>query len=620
MCGIAGSTGTNDTALKAMRENLAHRGPDADGLWFNPADSAGFSHTRLKIIDLSDAAAQPMTSANGRFVLTYNGEIYNFKELRRELEATGVQFRSASDTEVLLELLARDGTAAIQKLVGMFAFSLWDKETKSLTLARDRLGIKPLVYASLPNGNIAFASEITALCKHPDVDRSIDSEAVSEYLACLYVPAPRTIYRGIRKLPPGHILQWQDGKTSIEPYWQPQFHGTKEINADEAIEELMPAIRQAVTDRLVSDVPLGCFLSGGIDSSVIAAIMADEAKRTGAPPIRTFTMTFDEAAYDERKNAQRVADHIGSEHTELSASPSLTDLLDDYVAAFGEPFGNPTALLINDLSRKAREHVTVALVGDGGDEVFAGYPRYQGGLLANRYRKLPRWLREGLIAPMASIIPESARGYHGPRRAREFLTGANLPNPAMYASWVEYFDPNERQQLMNLETLPSRPIEELYQQAPSPHPLDAMQQTDLLSFLPGNLLAYGDAMSMHHSLELRLPLIDHRLIEKVGALSPTLRVQGGLKFLLKKIAAKLLPPDIVSAPKRGFNPPMGVWLKTNLKDMVTERLTAANLSALGMEQATVSRILEEFRQGRRDHSLKIWALLVLETWHKQSAN
>ncbi len=618
MCGIAGSTKTNDMALKAMQQSLAHRGPDGAGQWLEPDNTAGLTHTRLKVIDLSEAAAQPMASADGRYVLTYNGEIYNFKELRQGLEASGVRFRSQSDTEVLLELLVREGPDALQKLVGMFAFALWDKQTRTLLLARDRLGIKPLVYAPLPGNNIAFASEITALCTHPDVDRAIDTDAVSEYLACLYVPAPRTIYRGIRKLPPGHILRWQNGDTTIEPYWQAQFDGATMLSVDEATEELMPAVRQAVTDRLVSDVPLGCFLSGGIDSSIIAAIMADEAKRTGAPPVKTFTMTFDEAAYDERNNAKRVAGHIGSEHTELPASPSLVDLLDDYVTAFGEPFGNPTALLVHDLSRKAREHVTVALVGDGGDEVFAGYPRYQGGLLAHRYRKIPQWLRKGVIAPMASWIPESSSGRHGFRRAREFLTGANLPDAAMYASWVEYFNPSERQQLLNSKAPPSRPIEILYRKAPSLNVLDAMQQTDLQSFLPGNLLAYVDAMSMRHSLELRLPLIDHRLIETVSKLSPELRVQGGLKFLLKKIAAHLLPPDIASAPKRGFNPPMGVWLKSSLKDMVTERLRPSNLSALGLDPAPVSRLLDEFQQGRRDHSLKIWALLVLETWHTQS--
>ncbi|MEQ8934823.1 MAG: asparagine synthase C-terminal domain-containing protein, partial [Amphiplicatus sp.] len=425
-------------------------------------------------------------------------------------------------------------------------------------------------------------------------------------------------YRGIRKLPPGHLLRWMTGQTTLDSYWRPAMTGERRLSIAEATEEIMPLLRQAVVDRLVSDVPLGCFLSGGIDSSVIAALMAEEAKRNGAPPIRTFTMTFSESAYDERDKARRVARHIGSEHTELPATPSLTGLLDDYVDAFGEPFGNPTALLINDLSRKAREHVTVALVGDGGDEVFAGYPRYQGGLWAQNYRCLPKWLREHVMAPAAGLIPESTRGHHGLRRAREFLTAANQSDDLMYAAWVEYFDAEDRRRLLGLDHAPDRPIARLYRESPSRHPLDAMQQTDLLSFLPGNLLAYGDAMSMHHALELRLPLIDHRLIEAVGTFSPDTRFQGGLKTLLKEAAKRLLPQSIAEAPKQGFNPPMGVWLKTDLQNLVAERLTPANLGALGLDPAPIRDLLDEFRRGRRDHSLKIWALLVLDAWRQRA--
>jgi len=365
-----------------------------------------------------------------------------------------------------------------------------------------------------------------------------------------------------------------------------------------------------VVDRLVADVPVGCFLSGGIDSSVIAALMAEEQRKQGGPPVRSFTMTFDEPAYDEREAAAAVAAHLGCEHTELPAGSSLVGLLDDYLRGFGEPFGNPTALLIHDLSRKAREHVTVALVGDGGDEVFAGYPRYKGGLLAAGYRRIPAWLRRGVMAP-AGLIPESSRGRHGLRRAREFLTGANLPDAEMYAAWVEYFDPGERRDLLGLNGEPGRPIAELYAGAPSQSPLDAMQQTDLQSFLPGNLLAYGDAMSMAHSLELRLPLIDHRLIETVQQLSSATRWGGGLKSLLKGAARLLLPADIVERPKRGFNPPMGVWLKTDLKDMLGDLLTAENLAGVGIEPPAVERLLAEQRRGLRDNALKVWALLVL---------
>ncbi len=602
-----------------MGDRLVHRGPDTRGLWRDGGEGGclGLAHTRLEVIDLSDASAQPMVSDCGRYVLCYNGEIYNFRELRAEMEAQGDRFRSRGDAEVLLNLLRRHGRDGIGRLVGMFAFAFWDRHDGELLLCRDRLGIKPLVYAPLDGGHLAFASEIGALGVHPGIDMSMDGQALSEFLACLYVPAPRTIYRGMRKLLPGHLLRWRDGHYSVEGYWEPAVAGDRAPRMEEAVEEILPLVRRAVVDRMVADVPLGCFLSGGIDSSVIAACMAEEAKRRGAPPIDTFTMVFDEPAYDERVAARLVADQVGSRHRELPAGSNLVELLDDCIDGFGEPFGNPTALLIHDLSRKAREHVTVALVGDGGDEVFAGYPRYQGGLWAQGFRHLPPWLRRNLIAPLSGLIPESSGGRHWLRRGREFLAGAGLEDHHRYASWVEYFDPGERRQLLGLDAPPSRPIADLYRTSPSPHPLDAMQRTDLLSFLPGNLLAYGDAMSMRHALELRLPLIDHRLVEAVGGLAPGLRFAGGLKSLLKGVARRLLPADLVEGPKRGFNPPMGLWLKGDLAPLVEERLRPGNCAALGLEWPPVERLLAEQRRGLRDHSLKVWALLVLDAWWRR---
>ena len=618
MCGIGGSTASDRGLLAAMMEDLRHRGPDGSGLWQDETSGTGLVHTRLAVIDLSPGGAQPFLSEDGRYALTYNGEIFNYRALRDALEADGERFRSESDTEVLLRLLQREGAASLDRVVGMFAFALWDRARGELLLGRDRLGIKPLVYAALPDGGIAFASEIAALRRHPGIDLAVDREALSEYLACLYVPAPRTLHRGIRKLPPGHVLRWSDGRiTALESYWRPAFAPSRQPSLDEAVEALMPLLRRAVAACMVADVPVGCFLSGGIDSSVIAALMAETLRRQGGPPLRSFTMTFDEAAYDERGAARIVAQAIGSDHTELPASPRLAERAGAMVDRFGEPFGNPTALLIDDLSRKAGEHVTVALVGDGGDEVFAGYPRYRGGLLAQRYRRLPSWLRHG-AAPLAALIPESTKGLHGLRRAREFLAGANLPDAEMYAGWVEYFSPEERLQLLDGAWPPTSPIAALYRQAPSQQPLDAMQQTDLCSFLPGNLLAYGDAMSMAHALELRLPLLDHRLIEAVSTLDPALRFAHGQKTLLKALAAKLLPREIVERPKRGFNPPMGIWLRRDLAPLVAERLTPERLARLSIAWQPVERLLAEHRRGLRDHALKIWALLVLDLWHDRA--
>lgn len=618
MCGIAGATAISRSALDAMRTRLAHRGPDDFGLWQEREGGPALAQTRLAVIDLSPGGHQPMESPCGRWVIAFNGEIYNFRSLRAEMEAAGETFTSTGDTEVLLRMLMRRGEAALDRLVGMFAFALWDRREESLLLARDRFGVKPLVWAALPRGQIAFASEIHALSACPGVDLSIDRRALSEYLACLYVPAPRTIHSGIAKLPPGHLLRWHNGTWETRSWWRPPFTGGRPMGVDEAVEEMMPLIRRSVVDRLVSDVPVGCFLSGGIDSSVIAALMAEEARRLGAPPIRTFTMTFDAAAYDERDAARQVAEHVGAAHTELPAGSGIVDRLDDMVRHFGEPFGNPTALLIDDLSRLARRHVTVALVGDGGDEIFAGYPRHQGGLLAERFAAaVPGFLRRGVAAPLSRLIPESSSGRHALRRAREFLAASGMPAGQRYAAWVEYFAPDERAALLN-DSVPERPIAALYDGLGTLHPLDAMQQTDLLSFLPGNLLAYGDAMSMAHALELRLPLLDHRLAEAVGSIAAATRFAAGKKTLLKAVARRLLPAEIVDRPKLGFNPPMGLWLKRELRGLVAERLAPGRLAELGLEAMPVARLLAEQNGGRRDHSLKVWALLVLEAWDRQA--
>jgi asparagine synthase (glutamine-hydrolysing) len=611
MCGIAGSTRADAATLQRMVARLAHRGPDASGTWHDETSACGLGHTRLAVIDLSPASAQPMLSSCGRYALTFNGEIYNFAELRRELEADGQIFRSSGDTEVLLHWLRRHGTAGLARIVGMFAFAFWDRESRELLLARDHVGVKPLVYAPLADGNLAFASEIQALRAYEGIDLAIDRDALSEYLACLYVPAPRTIHRGIRKLPPGHFLRWRAGTTELRRFWAPRIDGARRASVDEAVEELLPLIRRAVERQMVSDVPLGCFLSGGIDSSVIAALMTHK-RGSGERSLRTFTMKFDEAAYDESAAARRIAQHLGAEHTELPATSRLVELLDDAVVAFGEPFDNPTSLLIHDLARKARKHVTVVLVGDGGDEVFAGYPRYQGALLAQKLEHLPQWMRGNALTAAASLIPESQRGWHSFRRAREFLGSLALDDADRYARWVEYFDPLERAALLGGE--PASPIAAVYRAAPSADALDAMQYTDLVSFLPGNILAYGDAMSMRHALELRPPLLDPELIDAVGRFATSTRFARGKKTLLRAVARRLLPSALVGRRKRGFNPPIGVWMRGEGASVVAERLTPRRLEALGIAWPPVERLLAEQRRGLRDHTLKIWALLVLDAW------
>lgn len=617
MCGIAGATSTDPGILSMQAARLAHRGPDGHGQWLDSETGAGLAHARLAIIDLTPGGAQPMVSPCGRWVMAYNGELYNYQPLRAELEAKGETFATDSDTEVLLRLLMRHGLDALSKLAGMFAIALWDREQRSMTLIRDRFGVKPLVWAALPDGGVAFASEIDALRAQPGIDLTLDRDALSLYLACLYVPAPLTMHRGIRKLAPGSWLRWRAGRVETGRWWTPAFGNGRALTVDQAVEEVGPLIETAVRRRLVADVEVGCFLSGGIDSSVIAAVMAKIRKEQGAPPPRTFTMTFDEAAYDEREPARAIADHLGTTHVELPASSRSTDLLDTMVRRFGEPFGNPTALLIHDLSQMTRRHVTVALAGDGGDEVFAGYPRYRGGVLAARVdRILPLPLRR-MLAWGAGLIPEDSRGRHGWRRAREFISALGQSPSARYAAWVEYFDPVERQRLLELHGRPSSPIADIYDGLGLRDPLDAMQATDLVSFLPGNLLSYGDAMSMAVALETRLPFLDHDLVAKVGAIAAATRVADGPKTILKAVARRYLPAHIVDRPKLGFNPPMGVWLKGALKPLVEERLTEPAVARLGLAWPAIASLLAEHRAGRRDHSLKVWSLLVLDAWMRQ---
>lgn len=617
MCGIAGITDSTLDQLWKLAKCLGHRGPDDRGVWQDKPGGAGFAHTRLAIIDLTPGGHQPMVSHCGRYAIAFNGEIYNYRHLRRDLESAGETFRSSSDTEVLLTLLRREGLSCLHKLSGMFALALFDRERQELLLCRDRFGKKPLVYASTPGGHLAFASELRALYAVPGVDLSTDAAALSEYLACLYIPAPRTIYSGVRKLAPGSWLRWRQGRIESGQWWQPSIVGDRPLSVEAAVDELLPLLRQAVAERLVSDVPVGCFLSGGLDSSVIAALMAEEQRRAGGPPVRTFTMGFDETNYDETAEAAVVADHIGSSHTVLPASAKFTDALDEMVDSFGEPFGNPTAVLVGQLSRKARQHVTVALVGDGGDEVFAGYPRYRGGILAARLRRVPHALRHGLILPLAKLIPESSTGRHEWRRAREFFSASTLDAAQAYASWVEYFSPDERQALLGLHDRPDRPIARLYAQSASTDPLDAMQETDLRSFLPGNILAYADAMSMRHALELRAPLLDHRLVDAVSRIGASTRYARGSKTLLKAIARRLLPASVIDRPKRGFNPPMGIWVKRELASAVADRLTTSRLARLGIDPRPVARLVAEHGRGR-DHGLKIWALLTLDAWAERS--
>jgi asparagine synthase (glutamine-hydrolysing) len=628
VCGIAGAInwGDRETVL-AMTEALAHRGPDDQGLWEGRTSDGvwvGLGHRRLSIIDLSPAGHQPMSNEDGRFWVVFNGEIYNFQELRKELLQKGHRFRSNSDTEVILHLYETLGEGCLEHLRGMFAFGIWDCERQELFLARDRLGIKPLYYAER-GGRLLFASELKAILKHPEIGREVDYQALHEYLTYLYIPPPRTIYKDIQSLPPGHFLAWRGGIARKERYWrlpEDRLEGEEE----DLTGQLRSLLEESVRLRMISDVPVGAFLSGGVDSSGIVGLMA----RQTSHPVQTFSIGFSERArlYNELEYARCVAKHFGTDHHEILVEPDAVSLLPKMVEGFDEPFGNPTAFLVYLLSEFTRRHVTVALAGDGGDEVFGGYPRYKGAALSRFYRTIPRWFRRATFEQVAAFIPESSRGRHGLRRFREFVQGSALSPEDMYCNWVTYYTDGMKAELYSQEMAGRVEGQDSYEflkglfreagQRERDTLFDRITAVDLQSFLPCNLLAYTDRMSMAHALEVRVPFTDHKLVEFATRLFPALRLRGMQdKYLLKKAVGDLLPEAVLKRKKLGFNPPMALWLKEDLHDLVRDCLSEEVVRRRGyFRPEAVRSLLYLHQSGRRDLSLHIWALLVLEVWHR----
>ncbi|HMD32726.1 MAG TPA: asparagine synthase (glutamine-hydrolyzing), partial [Candidatus Acidoferrales bacterium] len=585
MCGITGGVpGIDARVLQRMTAALAHRGPDGEGYFHaagQPGDRAGaraaasLGHRRLAVIDLA-RGQQPMTSADGRWTIVFNGEIYNFRELGRELESCGVALRTKSDTEVLLEAWARWGVEALERLRGMFAFALWDARERALWLVRDRLGVKPLYYAPAGDG-LLFGSEIKALLAHPGVSRRLRPSAIDDYLTYLYVPAPQTIFEGVEELPPAHWLRFSNGAIELRRYWQALPRPAGEAKKAGA-EELCALLDDAVRMRLVSDVPLGAFLSGGIDSSSIVALAA----RSQREPVRTFSLGFGagEEHYTELEYARLVSGRYSTEHRELTVRPNCAELLPRMVSLFDEPFGNPTALLLHALSAATREHVTVALAGDAGDELFLGYPRYLGARLRRAWGAVPSPVRRAASA-LARAVPEGTNGFHARRRAREFLSAGDGSWQSAYVGWVTYFNPAQRRELYSPEFSAAVDghfaesfLEDRFAEVAGADPLDQASYVDLHSFLPHNVLQYGDRMSMAHALELRQPFTDHRLVEFALGLPAEQKLRGrDTKHLLRVAMRPLLPEQTLRRSKLGLNPPLGRWLRGELAPLVDRYLS-----------------------------------------------
>ena len=612
--------GRDDPALlAAMTASLRHRGPDGDGLFTD--GTLGLGHRRLAVLD-PDGGAQPMSDA--RRVVTFNGEIYNFQALRRELLAADVALRTAGDTEVLLAGHRHWGLRGLlQRLRGMFAFALWDAASRTLVVVRDHLGIKPLYYATLADGALLFASEPKALLCCAEVDRGLDLTSLDAYLDLFYVPPPRSIFAGVRQLPPGHLMTWREGQVAIERWWDaPPRRDPALRTLDEWAEAVAPVLTEAVELHTVSDVPLGAFLSGGLDSSAIVALMAAHSRR----PVETFCVGYgpEGASYEERPVARRVAEHFGAHHRELQLDIDLLGDLEPLVRGFDEPFGSWAALLSHRLSGFTRQHVTVALAGDGGDEVFGGYPRYLGLRISEYLSHAPGPALELARRVLARAgEPTTARSLR--RWARQFLEGARLPPPERYAAWVGYAPPAARDRLYTPATRARvaaagrvAPVSRIFAEPVHGDMVQRAGYADLRGFLAENVLRGSDRMSMAHGLEVRVPYCDRVLVELLAGAPAPMRVTAlASKRILRKIMRGKVPAEVLTRKKLGFTAPFGVWLKRAEPQIAADWLHPAQIAARGLfDPREVARLLAEHRSGRRDHSHRIWSLIVLEQWQR----
>jgi len=624
MCGICGELRFDGQparapALAAMRDRLIHRGPDAFGAFVSDDGRAGLGFRRLRVIDLSANGNQPMPNESGSVQVVFNGEIYNFQELRRGLVARGHRFRSQGDTEVIAHLYEERGADAIAALDGMFAIAIWDEPAKRLLLARDRTGKKPLFYyrgARL----LAFASEIKAFFGHPDIALEVDPEAVPQYFVHGYVPGPRTFYRGVSQVPPGSLMTVDaDGATATRAYWRLEFpreRDVADVDAETAAREVRRLVTEAVSRRLVSDVPLGAFLSGGIDSTIVVALMSQLA----GGPVKTFTIGFDgDSAYDEAPIARATAAHFKTDHTEFRVSPSAIDLVDPLIWHHDGPFGDSSAVPTYLVSKLTREQVTVVLTGDGGDELFAGYDRFYAGLASER---VPAWLG-GAARALVRLVPQSTNDRHWSARARRFARPLGRPLHHRIASWnSSFFDDLFR--LLRPDFVdahvpgidPLRHVAAEQQRLDGRSALARMLHVNYTSYLADDLLVKLDRCTMANSLEARSPLLDQALTEYVAALPDRLKMSGRRsKVVLRRAFADLLPRGVATQPKRGFGVPVGAWFRGELRGEIRDLLLAPDARYREMlDGRFVEQVLQRHLDATANHGPQLWTLMCFERW------
>ena len=617
MCGIAGATvnllGDNPEAtLERMNTVMIHRGPDMGCLYTD--SSVGLCHRRLSIIDLSEGGKQPMESSDGRYVIVFNGEIYNFIELRKELEATGHAFRTQTDTEVLLTLYAEYGTHCLDRIRGMFAFTIWDKKTQTIFAARDRIGKKPFYY-HWDGDAFAFASELKSLLEIKAIDQEIDCTAIVDYLKYLFIPHPKSIYKNIRKLEPGHYLLYQQGRLQLKEYWDVDFSENIGGDAGEIEEELLGIIDDAVQCRLVSDVPLGAFLSGGVDSSGVVALMAKALKK----PVTTCTIGFDSKEHNEAQYAKEFASQLNTDHNEYYVDDDPASLINKLVWHFDEPFADSSMVPTYNVSNIARKKVTVALSGDGGDESFAGYEKYAVDRFENRVREsVPGFV----LKAVASLTKNHKSGVL--KKANSLCRSAALdPSEAFYITNTFITD----EQLTSIlsddllkETAgynPALHIHRYYNKPTGGDHLSKILYTDLKMYLPGDILVKVDRMSMANSLEVRSPLLDHKVIEYAAKLPSRLKMKKGeKKYILKESFKKVLPTEVLNRKKHGFDVPLDGWFRHELKAMAEKELLQNPGIAAYFKVSSLDAIWKEHQSEKGNHGTLLWSLFVFSLWMK----
>jgi len=611
MCGIYGIV---DPRALPEPERFAeidriihHRGPDDGGLFREEPVVLGAR--RLAILDLSPAGHQPMTTPDGRFVLVYNGETYNFAGVRAELERRGVSFRSGTDTEVVLAALASEGTKALERLSGMFAFALWDRERRELTFARDRFGVKPLYYYH-EGERLAFASEIKALLALPDIDRRLDLDALGLYLTLGFVPGPRTLFARIRKAAPAVVYRFAEGHLSAHAFWRLR---ERPVDGADPVPVFEAHLARVVRDHLVADVPVGVFLSGGLDSSaLVVAICELLGRRT-----KTFTIGFGDPEYSEVAHARAIAERFGTEHRELLLEPDAVEVLPRILWHLEEPLADTSILPLWFLCEMAREEVTVALAGEGGDETFAGYTRYLWAPVAERYAHLPRLLRESLLPRVAHLLPEGERRglLNVARRVRKFVETGRLEPIPRYLAWFALFDDAERARILPEARGDALAVfADLFRASGTEDPLRQLQYVDIGTMLVDNLLLKADKISMAHSLELRVPYLDPDLAEFAYNLPARWKVLGSsTKRLLRRWLAERAPRTISRRRKQGFEVPIGAWFRGDLEGHAREILLGGALRQRGLlSEEAVTSLLARHRDAETDLGPQIFALLVLE--------